>query len=304
VARDDAPLPISDPAIAWNRSVAAWLGTLASEHTRSAYRSDLRRFDAWCTEHRALPLRVSMRDVVAYQASLEAAGSSPATTRRRTSALSSFFDFALTEGLVDANPVDGTARPTTREASTTEVLDDAAVDEIVAAAKAIDPRSHALVALLAFDGLKLNEALALDTDHVRSTRRDVSVTVPRGDEQVTLVLDRRTAPPVRRCAEGRPGEPLLTNPRDGRLSRFGADHVLKRLPTTTGAALTANALRRYYVTSSHAAGMSVDDIRRRTGVDDARTTRRYLIAPPGSDPDGTTPGSPGSGPPPHPRQRS
>jgi hypothetical protein len=76
--------------------------------------------------------------------------------------------------------------------------------------------------------------------------------------------------------------PLLTSDTPGRelarLTRFGADYILKRvgsaarLPTT----VSANALRRRYVAAAASAGTPVDEIRDRLGRRDSRTVARYL----------------------------
>ena len=67
--------------------------------------------------------------------------------------------------------------------------------------------------------------------------------------------------------DGRTEGPLLlgespTRP-PARLSRFGADYVLKRISADAGfrRAISANTLRRGYVASVFAGGVSVDSIR-------------------------------------------
>jgi hypothetical protein len=97
-----------------------------------------------------------------------------------------------------------------------------------------------------------------------------------------VALEPGSAYAVARCIGRRRSEPVFTGPPRGgqvqRLSRFGADHLLKRLETS-GPALTANALRRFHITSQHAAGVDLDTVRIRAGVDDLRTLRRYLESP-------------------------
>jgi integrase/recombinase XerD len=63
-----------------------------------------------------------------------------------------------------------------------------------------------------------------------------------------------------------------------RLTRFGVDYLLKQAAETAGiaGAVSANTLRRRFVTAAHERGEDLDDIRHSAGHADARTTRRYL----------------------------
>jgi hypothetical protein len=94
---------------------------------------------------------------------------------------------------------------------------------------------------------------------------------------------------VRRLAGRRRGEPLFVSARPStpaagahRLTRFGADHLLKRLPVAEGARpVTANELRRFHIDAAHRAGVDLDEIGERAGLDDVRSVRRYLTTPAG-----------------------
>src|SRR6478735_616645 len=81
-----------------------WLATLASTNTRAAYAVDLARFGQWCVAQQAVPLRADAATIAAFHAAQQAAGHSVATQRRRWSALSSFYRYALDNGILDANP--------------------------------------------------------------------------------------------------------------------------------------------------------------------------------------------------------
>ena len=77
--------------------------------------------------------------------------------------------------------------------------------------------------------------------------------------------------------------PLFIGPSRGRagstrLTRFGADHLIKQAATAAGIErpVSANVLRRTHVTTAQRAGVPIDDIRHTMGHIDVRTTRRYL----------------------------
>jgi hypothetical protein len=98
--------------------------------------------------------------------------------------------------------------------------------------------------------------------------------------RVELAADSARA--VRRCAGRRRGQPLFTSGRSDtesvprRLTRFGADHLIRQLSADGRERVTANALRRFHFTSSHAAGTDLDHVRKRAGLTHVRSLRRYL----------------------------
>jgi len=271
-----------------------WLASQVSANTRAAYAIDLTKFGQWCSSQRTMPLVVDAQTIAMFQAAQAAGGSSVATQRRRWAALSSFFQFAVDAGELESNPAGVGQRPQLPAGgtSTTVILSPAAVDAYLASAEALDARLDALMSLLVFDGLKLGEALALDVGDVRGRPPNITVFVRRRGGDKRVQLEPRSAGAVYRCVNRRTNEPLFTGPRRGgvahRLTRFGADHLLKKL-NTTGDVLTTNALRRFHVTSRHDSGTALDMVRDGAGLDDVRTVRRYLRPDQSStDPGATT----------------
>lgn len=66
----------------------AWLAGYRSVATRNAYRSDLRKWFAYCNEHSLDPLTVRRSHVELFARQLEAEGGAAASVARRLSALS------------------------------------------------------------------------------------------------------------------------------------------------------------------------------------------------------------------------
>src|SRR6476620_7767634 len=92
-------------------AVESWLDTKTSVNTRAAYRSDLELFGTWCARQGAIPLTADTTTLIAFQAARAAAGDSDSTIRRRWSALSSFYNFAVETDLRSINPSLGIDRP-------------------------------------------------------------------------------------------------------------------------------------------------------------------------------------------------
>ena len=244
-------------------AIETWLGSQASANTRAAYRSDLKVFGTWCAREGAMPLTADAVTLVAFQAAREAAGDSSSTMRRRWSALSSFYDFLVDSEMRSINPVTGIDRPrvTAGDPSPTVRLSPEAVATCRAMAAALDPRLDALVALLVCDGLKVAEALALDVDHVAGRPPRTTITLRRRGEIQRVLLHSDSARAVHRCMGKRRTGPVFISERAStsdtptRLTRFGADHLIRQLRTDDATeVVTANALRRFHIAEGHLSG--------------------------------------------------
>jgi site-specific recombinase XerD len=261
--------------------VGAWLAGLRSSNTRAAYRSDVGRFVVWCGEHGVDPVAFDERALRRYRAAVERSGVSSATTARRLSAIASFGAFATAQG-ASAGFAD-VARPTVTAARAADVLDDTDAAALLDAADGIAARAGALVRLLMLDGLKVGEAAAADAADV--TGRPPAMVLTVGTRAIELHPD--TAVALHAYLARRRAGPLLLSEdrarRSDRLSRFGIDYLIKEIAQAAGVGVpvSANTLRRRYVAAAHADGTALDDIRRRAGHADVRTTRRYLPSAPG-----------------------
>jgi site-specific recombinase XerD len=268
-------------------ALEAWLDAQTSTNTRAAYRCDLETFGAWCAPRGAIPLTADTATLVAFQAARDSAGDSDSTIRRRWSALSSFYNFAVESELLEINPTVGVDRPKvlSGDPSPTVQLSQEAVASYRVAAAALDPRLEALVALLVSDGLKVSEALALDIHDVKGKPPAMTIVVRRRGETRRVVLDKESTHAVRRCIGKRRSGPVFVNERTSksddpsRLTRFGADHLIRQLRTDDATApVTANALRRFHITSRHHGGDGLEDVRDRAGLAAVRSVRRYVDA--------------------------
>lgn len=264
--------------------VEAWLAGLTSDNTRSGYRTDLATFSRWCVEEHAIPVCADTATLAAFGLARQAVGDSEATLRRRWSSLSSFYQYAMKTGTVANNPVAGIGRPPERPGSQspTTVLTAEAVDAYLAVAAQLDPRLETLVSMLVRDGIKVGEALAIDADDITGRPPRTSVTIRRNGKTRRVRLDESTARAVRRCLGRRTGQPLFVSDHRARtrtpqrLSRFGADHLIRQLGPFDDERVTANELRRFYITSQHDRGRDVNEVRIDAGLADARGVTRFV----------------------------
>ncbi len=258
--------------------IGSWLGSYRSANTRAAYGGDVGAFGRWCAVEGRIALSATTEDMVRYFSSCTAGGASPATVTRRMSALDSFFRFACDASVLDANPMSAVVRPEVVAASSTAQLDDAEARAMLRASDRLGAKAAALVRLLMVDGVKVGEVLGADADDLGGA----SLVVRRRGRASSIPLQLPTVRRLTRYLGGRRRGPLFVSEVPGRgavrLTRFGADHVLKKVTAAARieAPVSANALRRRYVTATVDAGSGLDDVREHLGQRDSRTAKRYL----------------------------
>ncbi len=264
-----------------NLLVSAYLSMQDNDNTKAAYGADLRLFMTWCDQNGIAPGTAGAAELDRFRADCVASGSSNATVTRRMSSLRSFYAFAVTQGVISVAPLQ-LPRPTPSAASTTPTLTAPEVTRVLEAAAAEGGKTETLVTLLLLDGVRLGEVLVANADHVVRQPPPPYLLVRRSGGPTQVVLDPRSAAAVERSLAGRSAGPLLmgngTADRPGRLTRFGADYLLKQISRAASLTppLTANTLRRTHVVHAYQQDPDVKAIRDRLGHRDARTTRRHL----------------------------
>lgn len=269
-----------DVRMSLEQATALWLSRYSSENTRAAYGSDLRTFVEWLDDGSVFTATAQLLEL--YRLERESSGVRSSTVDRQFAALRSFYEVACELGSCAANPF-APRPPAAPTASDTAMLDADEVQRLFDASQ-FDPRAAVLVQLLLAEGMRLSEVLALDVPDVGGTTRERCLRVRRHGREVVLTLTPSSTRAITRLQRRSDGEgPLLTvrnrqGRRPTRLSRFGADLLIKRAASSAGIdqRVSANVLRRTHVARAHLAGVHIDDISRRMGHRDVRTTRRYL----------------------------
>jgi integrase/recombinase XerD len=131
--------------------------------TRDAYTLDLRQFTGWCRS-RSLPLfSVRRADIETFARELEARGRARATVTRRLSTIAGFYKYAVEEELLDHSPAAHVRRPRLDYESHATALDRNEVGALLVAAGLGPAAEHALISLLALNGLRISEATGAPT---------------------------------------------------------------------------------------------------------------------------------------------
>ena len=176
--------------------------------TREAYTLDLRQFTGWCRT-RSLPLfSVRRADIETFARELEARGRARATVTRRLCTIAGFYKYAVEEELLDHSPAAHVRRPRLDYESHATALDRNELGALLVAAGLGPPAEHALISLLALNGLRVSEATGADIEHLGLERGHRTLVITRkGGKVVTIPLAPRTTraidlAPARRGSPG------------------------------------------------------------------------------------------------------
>jgi integrase len=162
--------------------------------TRDAYVLDLRQYVAWCTEHRLAVFGARRADIESFARHLESLGRARATIARRLCTVACFYRYAEQEGLIAVSPAAHVRRPRLDYESHATGLDRNEVGAMLVAAGLASARDHALISLLALNGLRVSEAIGADIEDLGLERGHRTLTIRRkGGKGVTIPLAPRTA---------------------------------------------------------------------------------------------------------------
>lgn len=238
--------------------------------TRDIYRIHLRHWFEWCTAAGLDPLAAERAHLETWARHLtEDLGRKPQTVAGKLNAACGFYRFAFLDGHIDRDPGAHVRRPKIEFVSSTKGLTRPEFADVIRAAEADGPASHALVCLLGLNGLRVGEALAADIDHLGHERGYRTLHVPhrKGGKVATLSLAVRTMWAVDQAIAGRTTGPILLG-RDGERLKIGATRrTIRRLCRTAGITkrITPHSLRHTFVTMALDAGVPERDILDSTG---------------------------------------
>ncbi len=259
-------------------------------HSARAYLADLKAWRAWCTTTGVHPFDARRHHVDAWIRVLSThplpRTGRPLTTSsiiRRLSAVSAFYDYGISVEPLSFSPTANVRRPKVSDDSTTVGLSADELIDLLDTADAHSPRFGALVSLLAYNGVRIDEALSADvTDYTYQRGHRVLRITRKGGRTATEPL----APPTVRALDTylnahHPdcGPIFLDRTGRTRLAYTTAFAQIRRLARKAGIpaanSISPHSLRHTFVTESLAAGVPLQDVQDAAGHRDPRTTRRY-----------------------------
>jgi integrase/recombinase XerD len=243
--------------------------------TREAYALDLGQFTNWCRARSLALFAVRRADIESFARELEVTGRARATVTRRLSTIAGLYKYAVEEEPLDRSPAAHVRRPRVDYESHAVALDRNEIGALLVAAGLGPPRDHALISLLALNGLRVSEATDADIEHLglerghrtlTATRKVATVPLaPRTARAIDLAIGERTEGPVFLAKDGR------------RLDRHGAGRIVRATARRAGIAkiVTPHTLRHAFITAALDAGVPLRDVQEAASHADPRTTMRY-----------------------------
>jgi len=137
---------------------------------------------------------------------------------------------------------------------------------------------HALISLLALNGLRVSEAVGANIEALGLERGHRTLVVTRkGGKVVTIPLAPRTARAIDLAIGERIEGPVFLAPNGHRLDRHGAGRIVRRVARRAGIAkpVGPHTLRHAFITAALDAGASLREVQEAASHADPRTAMRY-----------------------------
>ena len=192
--------------------------------------------------------------------------------------MSCFYRYAEEEGLIPVSPAVHVRRPRLDYESHATGLDRNEVGALLVAAGLASARDHALISLLAINGLRVSEATGADIENLGLERGHRTLTIHRkGGKIVTIPLAPRTARAIDLAVGERCEGPILLGSDGERLDRHAAGRIVRRVARRAGITkrVGPHTLRHAFITAALDAGVPLRDVQEAASHADPRTTMRY-----------------------------
>lgn len=139
-------------------------------------------------------------------------------------------------------------------------------------------QEHALISLLALNGLRVSEAIGANIEQLGLERGHRTLTILRkGGKVVTIPLAPRTARAVDLAIGERSEGPIFRTVDGTRLDRHAAARIVRRVTRRAGInkRVGPHTLRHAFITAALDAGVALRDVQEAASHADPRTTMRY-----------------------------
>jgi site-specific recombinase XerD len=202
--------------------------------TREAYALDLRQFTGWCARHSLRLFAVRRAGIECFGRDLEARGRARATVTRRLCTIAGFYRYAVEEDLLDHSPAVHVRRPRLDYESRATGLDRNEIGAMLVAG--LGPAAdHALISLLALNGLRVSEATGADIEALGLERGHRTLAIVRkGGKNATIPLAPRTTRAIDLAVGERCAGPIFLATAGARLDRHGAGRIVRRIARQAG----------------------------------------------------------------------
>jgi integrase/recombinase XerD len=266
---------------------ALWLEDGLSRNTLESYRRDLRQFQVWLEKmHGRDLLEAGHSDLLAYLAHKVAARSKATSTSRLLSSLKRFYQHALRQNRIGADPslnIDAPKLPR----GLPKTLTEEDVEKLLAIPAVEDPlgmRDRTMLEVLYASGLRVSELVTLKAAQVSQDMGVVRI-MGKGSKERLVPLGEEALGWVKRyLQEARPqilgrrsSDALFVTARAAAMTRQAFWHLLKRHAERAGLrkAISPHTLRHAFATHLLNHGADLRVVQMLLGHSDISTTQIY-----------------------------
>lgn len=275
---------------------AEWFANIQNEHTRRAYRRDLRDFRQFVGIEAPEEFRIVTRShVIAWRLDLVQKGLAAATVRRKLSSLASLYKHLSEANAVSLNPVHGVARPNqgANQGKTPAIgpADALALLQAPDETTLLGKRDRAILSTLLYHGLRREELVKLRVNDLHSREGVMHLEVQgKGGRLRFVALAPETLQAIETYLEeaghsSDEGGPLFRptrNNRTGDVDRALSTESINRIVqqygeqiSLRGGGFSAHSLRATAATHALYGGADVGEVRKWLGHASTSTTQMY-----------------------------
>jgi integrase/recombinase XerD len=266
---------------AFENAALALIAAKRSQHTRAAYRRDLRRWLDFCDAEGIDPVATPLDATALFRDHLTASLSNE-SARRVIAAMSAVYRGLLRGGAVRANPFHPAvlAWPASTAIPKTRMVDDEIAEKMIANALADanarrGARDAAILRLLYDTGLRRSSVAQIVRSKYRPNPGSVE-TIVKGGKEAELVLPETAIEAVDRWLAVAPESPHLFPGKRGSINVATINKLVKHRATAVGAKhVHPHSFRAAFITAGYDAGLPERDIQASAHHADPSTTRRY-----------------------------
>ena len=266
---------------------ALWLEDGLSRNTLESYRRDLSQFQVWLAKRwKKTLLDAAHADLLAYLAHRVAAKAKPSTTSRLLSSLKRFYQYAVRQGRLSADPslnIDAPKLPRSLPKSLTE----SDVEKLLATPDTqamLGLRDRAMLETLYATGLRVSELVTLKVVQVSEDMGVVRILGKGGKERLVPLGEEALAWLARYMGESRPrllrsraADALFLTQRAAAMTRQQFWNLIKRHASRAGLtkSISPHTLRHAFATHLLNHGADLRVVQLLLGHADISTTQIY-----------------------------
>lgn len=281
---DATATPVPDRGTTHRRqaelAAGAFIAGYPSEHTRAAYRIDLRLWLAFLEELGVTdPIReITRSHVELFMRDMETHGRMASTIARRIGTLSRFYEWLVDEELLNRNPTRKVKRPKVSDESNTPWLTRRQLADWIDAGEALGGYDAITALVLGLNALRVGELCSCDVESIGEERYHHTLRfIGKGSRPAVVPLPPRTMQTIEKALDGRASGPLVLNRYGNRSTRINVARAVARISKAAGITkhLSPHSLRHSAITAAFEAGLATRDVEAFARHQDPRSTRRY-----------------------------